>query len=123
MDTQSYLHIEKSENLLFSFRAIELGEVWKNSGSPVVVYDLSTVKTISRSFADQLLKEKSTLAKSGIELQLVNVNAHVQSMLEVVAKTFDKPTQNQSGNYVVKFFNDNNLQELFDMIDGKIAVQ
>ncbi len=123
MKTNPFTSIETLESLQFRFKAIELGEVWKNSGSPVVVYDLSSVKTISRSFADQLLKEKSTLAKSGIELQLVNVNAHVQSMLEVVAKTFDKPTQNQSGNYVVKFFNDNNLQELFDMIDGKIAVQ
>jgi hypothetical protein len=75
-----------------------------NENLAIAILDFSSITFISRSFADQLLKEQvKAFNTSSIVVQLLNVPADVLAMIDKVSATQQKTGFDRSAVPVVRF--------------------
>jgi hypothetical protein len=92
---KAVLHIpvyEEMGNLLNTREAaIQFMKVIRDNPCNVVELDFNKVEFMSRSFADQFVKEKSLLQKDlNVSIQIINANEEIIKILSIVSKTQNK---------------------------------
>ena len=115
--------IEFKENnieLKFRSQANNLADQFRNAHASEIFYYVDSVEVMSRSFADQLHKEIETLKSDNILVFIKGANTQVQAVLQAVAQT-QNATQRETGNYIVRNFTKDNIQDFFAMLNGKTA--
>jgi anti-anti-sigma regulatory factor len=121
MSPNNHVFVEESPTLVFRANASTTVSRLVGLGFPNVVYDLSRVEVMSRSYADQLHKEILFASKSGINIQLENMCLQVKDVMEVVAHTqHNRPkltTQYQERNFSFETIND-----FYKLLEGKMSL-
>ncbi|MES2389107.1 MAG: hypothetical protein V4543_13985 [Bacteroidota bacterium] len=113
-------YIEYRTELKLRLHATELSMLFRNLGAENVLYHVETVELMSRAFADQLHKEIETLKSEGISVFVIGSNAQPESVLQAVANT-QHALSRETGNYVLRSFTKDNIDDFFAILDGKMA--
>jgi GTPase SAR1 family protein len=95
MDNSQVIHVRffdiEQPNLWSRESAVALAESIKKLNKAQVVLNFSKVETISRSYADQLYKEKQNLLQEGIILEFIHLSDTLEAVIQAVATTQDRP--------------------------------
>jgi hypothetical protein len=75
--------------------AMEWAEAFANGPHRRIILDLSEVEFMSRSFADQLYKEKKRLALAGTIIECIGKQEQVLYMLQAVADTQNRTDRHE----------------------------
>jgi len=67
--------------------ALHIATLIQESNCRQVILDFDGVEFISRSFSDQMFKEKRTLSENNILIEIVNASDSVFNMLKIVENT------------------------------------
>ena len=83
--------MESREELKTRELAKAIAKDFKSCASDRISYNLSNVRIMSRSFADEFHKQKIALEADGIEVEVTEASDSVFRMLQYVAATQDRP--------------------------------
>jgi hypothetical protein len=113
---KAVLHImvfEEMGNLLNTREAaIRFVQIIKDNPCNNVELDFTDVEFMSRSFADQFIKEQFQIQKEfNISIQIINANEEIIKILSIVSRTQDKKDREFFSIPVYKFSNSKLLSD------------
>ncbi len=87
-----------------------------NTNEKEVIIDFSKVKFVTRSFIDEFYNTFLKTKNQAFNVQLINVSADIQSILETVSKTQTKKKEIVNTGSVVKFDNIEEMSSSLSML-------